>query len=300
MKKVGVIADNSCGISAEEAKKLGIKLVYIPFIIEDEEFSEDKNLTRELFFNKLDTASSLSTSQPSIEVVKSVWDEALKEYDEIVYLPLSSGLSSTCESCKNASLEYNGKVEVVNNKRVSVTLKLSVYEAVELAKRGKSAFEIRQTLESEGVNSSIYIMVPTLKYLKKGGRITATAAAIGQILSIKPILQIQGDKLDSYAKTLTIKQAKSKMIGAIKKDLDTRFCRPPKNKQVVISLAHSCNNLDELESFKKEVQAEFPNYPILFADHLPLCICCHIGQGSLAITCTLVENEVVEQLKQNS
>lgn len=298
MQKVGVLADNSCGISKQEAEKLGLKLVYIPFIIEGEEYSEDKNLTRELFFEKLDSASTLSTSQPSQEVVKSVWNEALKEYDEIVYFPLSSGLSSTCESCKNSSLEYKGKVEIVNNKRVSVTLKLSIYEAIEMAKQGKSAFEIRKTLESEGVNSSIYITVPTLKYLKKGGRITATAAAIGQILSIKPILQIQGDKLDAYAKTLTIKQAKAKMIGAIKKDIETRFARPPKNKQVVISLSHSCLDTTEFEAFKKEVQQEFSSYPILFDDPLPLCICCHIGKGALAVTCSLVENEVVKNLQK--
>lgn len=299
MKKVGILADNSCGISKQEAEKLGLKLVYIPFIIEGDEFSEDKNLTRELFFEKLDTAVSLSTSQPSIEVIKSVWDEALKEYDEIIYFPLSSGLSSTCQSCKNASLDYNGKVEVVNNKRVSVTLKLSIYEAINMAKHGKTAFEIRQTLESESYNSSIYITVPTLKYLKKGGRITATAATIGQILSIKPILQIQGDKLDAYAKTLTIKQAKAKMISAIKKDIDTRFARPQKNKTVVISLSHSCLDFTEFEIFKKEVEAEFPNYPILFDDPLPLCICCHIGKGALAVTCTLVDSEVVTNLTNN-
>lgn len=298
MKKVGILADNSCGISKQEAEKLGLKLIYIPFIIEGEEFSEDKNLTRELFFEKLDTASSLSTSQPSIEVIKSLWDEALKEYDEVVYFPLSSGLSSTCQSCKNASLEYNGRVEVVNNKRVSVTLKLSIYEAIEMAKKGKSAFEIRQTLESEGVNSSIYITVPTLKYLKKGGRITAAAATIGQILSIKPILQIQGDKLDAYAKTLTIKQAKAKMISAIQKDIDTRFARPPQNKQIVISLSHSSLEPTDFEIFKKEVKTAFADYPVLFDDPLPLCICCHIGKGALAVTCTLVEKDVVQDFSK--
>lgn len=292
--KVGVVTDNSCGLTPEEAKKLGVKMTYIPFLIDGEEYSEDKNLTRELFYEKLNSSASVSTSQPNQEVVKALWNEALKEYDEIVYIPLSSGLSSTCQSSEFSSLEYGGKVQVVNNKRVSVTLKLAIYEALELAKKGKSALEIKTILEEEALNASIYIMVPTLKFLKKGGRVTAAAAAIGSLLNIKPVLQIQGDKLDAYAKVLTIKQAKSKMINAIKKDIETRFSNKKPNQDIVISLAHTCTNIDEFNEFKQEVIQEFgSSYAVMFDDPLPLGIACHIGTGSLAITCCLVDKSVI-------
>jgi len=295
MSKVGIVTDNSCGLTAEEAQKLGVKMTYIPFLIDGEEYSEDKNLTRELFYEKLNSSSGVSTSQPNQELVKSVWDEALKEYDEIVYLPLSSGLSSTYQSSEFSSLEYNGKVQVVNNKRVSVTLKIAVLEALELAKNGKSAIEIKQILENNALNASIYIMVPTLKYLKKGGRVTSAAAAIGQLLSIKPVLQIQGDKLDAYAKVLTIKQAKSKMINAIKKDIETRFANIKSNQKITILLAHTCQNMDDFEQFKQEVKQEFDGiYPVAFDDPLPLSIACHIGPGSLAIACCVVDEQVIK------
>lgn len=292
MAKVGIVTDNSSGFTSEEAKNLGIKMTYIPFLIDGEEYSEDKNLTRELFYEKLNSSASVSTSQPSQALVKSVWDEMLKEYDEIVYIPLSSGLSSTYQSSMFSASDYNGKVQVVNNKRVSVTLKLDILEALELAKQGKSALEIKNILEQNCLNSSIYIMVPTLKYLKKGGRITAAAAAIGSLLNIKPVLQIQGDKLDSYAKVLTVKQAKSKMINAIKKDIQTRFNNISPNKKIVLALAHTTSDDTELKMFKNEVEQELNNYPITFIDPLPLAIACHIGQGALAIACCIVDNNV--------
>ena len=294
MAKVGVVTDNSCGLTIEECRDLGIGLTYIPFLINGEEYSEDKNLTKELFFEKLNSSASVSTSQPSIQAVKDTWDEALKQYDEIVYLPLSSGLSSGYQSAEFSSSEYNGKVQVINNKRVSVTLKIAVLEALELAKAGKSAKEIKQILEDCASNSSIYIMVPTLKYLKKGGRITSAAAAIGSLLSIKPVLQIQGDKLDAYAKVLTIKQAKSKMINAIKKDIETRFNKIRTNEKVVVSLAHTCQNIEDFEEFKSEVSQQLGEYTIKFADHLPLAIACHIGPGALAIACSIVDEKIVK------
>lgn len=295
--KVGVVVDNSCGLTPAEAEKMNMKVVYIPFLIDGEEYSEDKNLTRDLFFEKLDGTSSISTSQPNQEIVKETWNQALKEYDEIVYLPLSSGLSSTYQSCEFSSLDYNGKVQVVNNKRVSVTAKWAMLEALNMAKNGKSALEIKQKLEADSNNASIYIMVPTLKYLKKGGRVTPAAAAIGQLLNIKPVLQIQGDKLDAYAKVLTVKQGKSKMINAIKKDIETRFNNISKDKTIVISLAHSCLNRNEIESFKQEVVNEFASYNVILDENLPLFITCHTGPGALAITCTLVDTEVVNQYK---
>lgn len=293
MVKVGIVTDNSCGLTVEEVQKLGIKMIYIPFLIDGEEYSEDKNLTRDLFYEKLNSSASLSTSQPNQETIKEVWNDALKEFDEIVYIPLSSGLSSTYQSSEFSSLEYNGKVQVVNNKRVSVTLKLAVVEAVHLAKSGKSALEIKQYLENTSLNASIYIMVPTLKYLKKGGRITAAAAAIGSLLSIKPVLQIQGDKLDAYAKVLTIKQAKSKMINAIKKDIETKFNNIKSNQTVVLSLAHTSTDMIDINEFEQEVKQEFNNYQIMFKDPLPLAIACHIGTGALGITCTIVDKEII-------
>lgn len=294
MAKVGVVTDNSCGLTIEECKKLGIGLTFIPFLINGEEFSENRNLTKELFFEKLNSSASVSTSQPSIQAVKDAWDEALKQYDEIVYIPLSSGLSSGYQSAEFSSSEYNGKVQVVNNKRVSVTLKIAVLEALELVKLGKTAREIKQILEGSANNSSIYIMVPTLKYLKKGGRITAAAAAIGSLLSIKPVLQIQGDKLDAYAKVLTIKQAKSKMINAIKKDIETRFNKIRTNEKVIVSLAHTCQNEEDFEEFKLEVAQQLSEYTIKFTDHLPLAIACHIGPGALAVACSVVDEKVVK------
>lgn len=294
MAKVGVVTDNSCGLTISEALNLGVKMSYIPFLIDGEEYSEDKNLTSELFYEKLNSSASVSTSQPNQEGIKELWNEALKEYDEIVYIPISSGLSSSCQTAEFLSSDYNGKVQVVNNKRVSVTLKLAVLEAIELAKQGKSAKEIKQILEQTSLNSSIYIMVPTLKYLKKGGRITAAAAAIGQLLSIKPVLQIQGDKLDAYAKVLTIKQAKAKMINAIKKDIETRFNKIQSNQKIVLALAHTCLNLSEFDEFKNEIKQQLSDYPIAFDDPLPLAIACHIGQGALAIACCVVNEEVAK------
>ncbi len=294
MAKVGVVTDNSCGLTIEECKNLGIGLTFIPFLINGEEFSENRNLTKELFFEKLNSSASVSTSQPSIQAVKDAWDEALKQYDEIVYIPLSSGLSSGYQSAEFSSSEYNGKVQVVNNKRVSVTLKAAVLEALELVKTEKSAKEIKQILEGSANNSSIYITVPTLKYLKKGGRITAAAAAIGSLLSIKPVLQIQGDKLDAYAKVLTIKQAKSKMINAIKKDIETRFNKIRTNEKVIVSLAHTCQNEEDFEEFKLEVAQQLSGYTIKFTDHLPLAIACHIGPGALAVACSVVDEKVVK------
>ncbi len=297
MARVGIVTDNSCGLSAEEAQKLGVKMVYIPFLINGEEYSEDKNLTPELFYEKLNSSASVSTSQPNQEGIKEIWSEALKEYDEIVYLPLSSGLSSTYQSSEFSSLEYGGKVQVVNNKRVSVTLKISILEAIELANQGKSALEIKHILENNALNASIYIMVPTLKYLKKGGRVTAAAAAIGQLLSIKPVLQIQGDKLDAYAKVLTIKQAKSKMINAIKKDIETKFNNLTSKQVLIISLAHTCLDMKEFDEFKKEVQQAFADYTITFEDALPLAIACHTGPNALAVACSVTDNIIAQKYK---
>lgn len=283
MNKIAIVTDNSAGFSPEEAEKLGIKIIYIPFIIDGEEYIENTNLTREQFFNLLNSDKTISTSQPSQQVVTDCWDELLKSYDEIVYIPLSSGLSASCSTAQRLSQDYKGRVQVVDNKRVSVTLKATVYIALELAKEGKTAQEIKEYLETDTFNSSIYITVTTLKFLRKGGRITATAAAIGSLLKIKPVLQIQGDKLDAFAKVITINQAKSKMINAVRKDLDTRFKKYYDNGEITLAVAHSSYTSEQANKFAEELKQEFPKLKINFIDSLPLSIICHTGPDSIAM-----------------
>ena len=283
MKKIAVVTDSSVGFSIEEAKKLGVYIINIPFIIDGEEYVENRNLTREEFFFKLMNDCSISTSQPPQNDITNCWDELLKTHDEVVYIPLSSGLSATCKMSQNSAEKYNGKVEVVDNKRVSVTLKATIYIALKLAQEGKSAKEIKDYLETDTYNSSIYITLTTLKYLKKGGRITATAAAIGSLLKIKPVLQIQGDKLDAYAKVMTMQQAKSKMISAIKKDLDTRFKIFNTNGEMAIAVAYSGLDDSLAKQYAEDVKKEFPNLKFVTIDSLPLSIACHTGPDALAL-----------------
>ena len=289
MKKVAIITDTNSGITQEEASKIeNLFVVSMPFIIDDEEYFEGENLSQEEFYAKLAQNKDVSTSQPSIFVVKELWDEVLKTFDEIVYIPMSSALSKSCEAAQNASEEYSGKVEVVDNKRISVTQKQSVYDALKLAEQGKSAKEIKEYLLSTSQDSSIYIMVTTLKYLKKGGRITPAAAVIAAILSIKPVLQIQGGKLDSYAKVMNEKAGRAKMIEAMKNDFGGRFADLAKEGKIALNVAYT-NCLDKALSFKEEIENAFPGVKINFVDPLPLSIACHIGDGALAIASARVE-----------
>lgn len=283
MSKVAIVTDSSVGFTLKEAEKLGIHIINIPFVIDGEEYVENKNLTREGFFEKLLNNASISTSQPAQQDVRDCWESLLKTYDEIVYIPLSSGLSATCKVSQTSALDYNGRVEVVDNKRVSVTLKATIYIALKLVSEGKTAREIKEFLETDTYNSSIYITVTTLKYLKKGGRITAAAAAIGSLLKIKPVLQIQGERLDAFAKVMTMQQAKQKMINAIKKDLDTRFKTAYEKREMAIAVAYSGLNDLSAQQFANEVKSEFPNLKFTFVDSLPLSIICHIGPDALAV-----------------
>ena len=209
MDKTAVVTDSNSGITQAEAKTLGITVIAMPFYIQGETFYEDINLTQEQFYEKLAQGGDISTSMPAVGDVTDLWDKLLDEYDEIVHIPMSSGLSSSCETALMLAQSYEGRVQVVNNQRISVTQRRSVMDARALAQAGKSALEIKELLEREKFESSIYIMVDTLKYLKKGGRITPTAAALGTLLRIKPVLQIQGEKLDAFAKARTVKQAKA-------------------------------------------------------------------------------------------
>ena len=279
MGKIAVVTDSNSGITQEKGKELGVHVIPMPFYIDGELFLEDITLTQEAFYEKLASDCEISTSQPAPGEVMEFWDKLLKEYDEIVHIPMSSGLSSTCETAIMLSKDYDGKVEVVNNQRISVTQKTSVLDAVRLAKAGKSALEIKESLEAEKLEASIYITVDTLKYLKRGGRITPAAAAIGTVLNLKPVLQIQGEKLDAFAKVRGWKQAKKTMLDAMEKDLLHRFG----SKKMALLAAYTCS-AEEARSWKEELEERFPNYTIDM-DPLSLSVACHIGSGALAVAC---------------
>ena len=289
MKKVALVIDNSSYITEEEIVKYKVdKLIPISFIINGDEYYENENMTYEDFFRFLeDKKTDVSTSQPSIEMTKEAWREVLKDNDEIVYILLSSGLSAACNSAINASHEpeFEGKVFVVNNQRVSYMNKGDVITARALIDQGKSAKEVKEYLEEHKADCGVYVMVDTLRYLKKGGRVTPAAAAIGTLLNIKPILQIHGGKLDSYAKTMSTKQARVKMINAVRKEVEEKFPEELKNGQVYIGMAHSFKdkNAEELTMYRKEVEEAFPDMSICIYDPLPLFIVCHLGPGGLGI-----------------
>ena len=285
--KVAIVTDSNAGITQEEAKKIeNLRVIPMPFMIDGEEYFEDINLSQEEFYQKLaDDSVSISTSQPAIGMVMEVWDELLKEYDSVVHIPMSSGLSMSCETARNFAKEYNGRVQVVDNKRISVILKQAVYDALKLAQEGRSGEEIKAILEKMALDTSCYIMVSTLKYLKRGGRVTPAAAAIGTLLKIKPVLQIQGGKLDAFAKVMNEKAGKQKMIAALRKDLDTRFKDLYEQGKMVIAMAHT-NCKEKLDVFVEEVKEAFPDVKIQFIDPLSLSVSCHIGPGSLAAVIT--------------
>ncbi len=283
MSNIAVITDSNSGITQQQAEELGIFVLPMPFMIDGEEYFEGINLTVEEFFEKLKSDKEISTSQPTPESVLSLWDRLLNEgYDEIVHIPMSSGLSSSCQTAIVLADDYDGRVQVVNNQRISVTQRQSVLDAIHLAEAGKSAVEIREILEKEKLEASIYIMLDTLTYLKRGGRITPAAAALGNLLRLKPVLQIQGEKLDAFAKARTAKQGKSIMIEAMKKDIHDRF-HDNENGDIAIEIAHT-ENLEAAMELKKELEQVFPGTDI-YVDHLSLSVSCHIGPGSLAIAC---------------
>ena len=284
--KVAIITDSNSGITQEEGKQLGIRIVPMPFMINGEEYLEDITLTQQEFYAKLGEGSDISTSQPSPESIMALWDEVLEEYDEIVHIPMSSGLSGSCQTAMMLAEDYDGKVEVVNNQRISVTQRQSALDAKELAAKGMCAAEIKEKLEAVKFDSSIYITLDTLKYLKKGGRITPAAAALGTLLRLKPVLTVQGEKLDAFAKARTMKQAKSIMVAAITKDLEERF-GDRTGKNVHMAVAHT-DNQEEADEFAKELRELFPATGEIVIAPLSLSVSCHIGPGSLAVACSKV------------
>ena len=289
MKKVGLVIDNSGSLTPEEMKKIRIdKIIPISFIVNGEEYYENENMSYEDFFKYLtDKKTEVGTAQPSIEMVKEGWREVLKEYDEIVYILLSSGLSESCNTAINASHEeeFEGRVFVVNNQRVAYMNKMAMFEARFLIDQGKGGKEIKEYLEKTRSECGVYIAVDTLKYLKKGGRVTPAAAAIGTLLNIKPILQIHGGKLDAFAKVMSMKQARAKMIAATRKEIEERFPQEAKEGKVYIGMAHSYPDLNakEVQDFIQDVKEAFSDLPFFTCDPLPLFIVCHTGPGALAV-----------------
>ncbi len=282
--KVAVVSDSNSGITQTEAQQLGVRVIPMPFTIEGEEYFEDINLTQEKFYEKLLNDVSVSTSQPSIGFVMSVWDELLQEYDQIVYIPMSSGLSESCASAQRvAEASYQGKVFVVNNQRISITQRQSVLDALELVSKGYDGKRIREILEEVKMQSDIYIMVDTLKYLKKGGRITPAAAAVGGLLKIKPILRIKGEKLDKFRMmNRTIENAKRIMIEAIKNSIREELSFDGRTDNVHIEVAYTGTDRAVVDEFINQIQEEFPDQKIV-GFPLSLSVSCHIGDGALAM-----------------
>ena len=283
MSKVRIITDSNSGITVEEARELGVTVLPMPFSINEEVYFEQESLTHEQFYEELAAGKDIMTTQPSPGQVMGIWDEALKEYDEIVYIPMSSGLSGSYQTAAMLAEDYEGKVHVVNNQRISVTQRQSVLDALRLLEAGKSAKEIKDILEEDKFNSSIYLMVDTLVYLKKGGRITPAAAALGTLLKLKPVLQIQGERLDAFAKARTLSQAKSIIINAVKSDIDKRFGGLSK-ENISLHMAYA-HDLDRILEFKEEVLKEFPGYDINLYP-LSLSVATHIGPGCIALAVT--------------
>lgn len=288
MKSIAIVTDSNCGMSPAQVKDLGIYMLPMPFFIDDKEYLEDIDMNQSEFFQHLEQNPScrVSTSQPTPESVTTLWDKLLKDYDEIVHIPMSSGLSSSMQTARMLAEDYDGRVRVVNNQRISGTLRYSAIEAIQQAKNGLSADEIGTWLEKNRFDSSIYITVATLKYLKQGGRITPAAAALGTMLRLKPVLQIQGEKLDAFSKARTMTQAKSTMTKAIKDDIADRF-----GEKINLDVIHS-HNLEAAEEFRKEVLTTFPNIGEVNIFPLSLSVSCHIGPGSLALTCSKVHPEI--------
>jgi len=284
MSKVAIITDSNSGITQKQGRELGISIVPMPFLIDGETYLEDISFDEDWFFEKLLGGSDISTSQPSPEPILTLWDSLLATHDEIVHIPTSRELSAAFETATVLARDYEGKVFVVDNGRMSVTLRQAALDALEMKNAGWSAAQIAQRLESEKYNSSIYMMVNTLQFLKKGGRITPSAAAVGTVLNLKPILQIQGAKLDSYGKARGTRQARKMLIEAMKKDLETRFADCCGPEHMWLGIGYSYDKAAALD-FKKEVEAAFPGFDI-FMDTVSLSISCHIGPGVLGVTCS--------------
>ncbi len=284
-EQIAIVTDSNSGINQREGCELGISVLPMPFYIGGSLYLEDITLTQEEFYRHLKSDIDISTSQPALGDVSALWDRLLETHDTVVHIPMSSGLSSSCQSARMLAADYGGRVQVVDNQRISVTQRQSVLDAMTLRDRGRTAAEIRAELEQRKFESSIYISLETLSYLKKGGRITPAAAAIGTVLGLKPVLQIQGEKLDAYAKVRGKKAARKSMIAAIRRDLETRFAGAYREGKVQLMIAYS-GNLEEAMDWKEELERAFPGRDF-FMSPLSLSVSCHIGLGALAAACAV-------------
>lgn len=280
MKKIAIVTDSNSGITQVEAGRIGVFVVPMPFYIDGELYLEDVNLTQEAFCEKLTQEAEISTSCPSPGDVIDLWEELLTTHEQVIYIPMSSSLSSSCQTAIMMAQDYEGRVLVVDNQRISVSLKQSVLEAARMAKEGMDASEICETLEKEKLEASIYITLESLKYLKKGGRITPAAAAVGTVLNIKPVLQIQGEKLDAYAKARGKKQAHKMMVKALQDDLENRFSKEAEEGKLSFYSAYT-GDRSEAEEYVKELEEVLGVSFTL--EPLPLSISCHIGPGAVGI-----------------
>ncbi len=285
MERIAIVTDSNSGITQEQGREMGVYVIPMPFYINEKLYLEDISLTQQEFYEFLKEDTDISTSMPSPGDVTDLWDRLLKEYDAIIHIPMSSGLSGSCNAARLLAQDYEGRVFVTDNHRISITQKQSVIEAKALADAGWPAAEIYRYLLDTAGDSSIYITLNTLYYLKKGGRITPAAAALGTLLRLKPVLQIQGEKLDAYAKSRTLKAARTTMLEAIRKDFRDRFDANDDASNMNVMLAYSGTDLTEALSWKEEVQAAFPHHDMM-CDPLSLSVSCHIGDGAIAIACT--------------
>ncbi len=285
MHRIAVATDSNSGITQAQAKQMGIRVLPMPFFINEELFFEDITLTQKEFYQRLDEDADISTSQPAPGDVMELWDGLLQEYEHVIYIPMSSGLSASCETAIALAEDepYAGRVHVVDNQRISITQRQAVLDALEMAGKGMSAGQIVEVLMREKLQSSIYITVDTLKYLKKGGRVTPAGAALGAVLNIKPVLTIQGEKLDAFAKVRGMKAARLKMLDAMEKDIRERFA----GHKVHLMAAYTCTD-EEAADWKEQIAGRFPDLPLEMLDPLSLSVSCHIGKGSMAIACSRV------------
>ena len=291
--KTAIITDTNSGMLPSDAEEHGIVLLPMPIIINGKEYLEHINLTREHFYQLQAENAEIQTSQPSAGDVIDLWTDLLKDYDSIVHIPMSSGLSGSCASAMLYAQDFGGRVQVVDNQRISVTMRQSALDAKVMAENGMTAAEIKEVLERTRFDSHIYIMVDTLKYLKKGGRITPAAAAVAGVLHLKPVLQIQGEKLDAFAKCRGIKNAKKIMTEAVEKGIREEFGGLDASpKGAWIGAAHT-HNEEAARQFVEETAAHFPGFDI-HMDELPMSIATHTGPGTLALTCTKVLPEGVQ------
>ena len=280
-RRIAVVTDSNSGITQQQAENMGITVLPMPFYIDEQLYLEGITLKQEAFYEKLEQDAAICTSQPSPADVMETWERLLQDYDEVVHIPMSSGLSNSCQTAMVLAREFKGRVYVVDNQRISVTQRQAVLDALELLKAGKTGAQIKEILEAEKMESSIYITLETLKYLKKGGRITPAAAALGTVLNLKPFLQIQGEKLDAFAKARGKKQAKKIMIKAMKEDLKTRFADYNKKGLMCLEAAYAGNE-EEAQEWKEELEKEFSGMEV-HMDPLSLSVACHIGKGAIAV-----------------